>query len=512
MDCGIDSNFAERGGGAYIEQSSPSFTNCTFVRNQTYYDAAGVAVNINSAPSFENCTFFGRGYQYYNPTGISVSNSSLVLSSSIIAHFGGCGVSGYIYPQARIEFCNVFDNGGSFCVSNGPPELGRLLVTNANGDSADIYLNIFEDPMFVDTAADDYHLLPGSPCIDAGDPSLPDDPDSTIADIGAFHFDHTLVISTSILPFGNVPVHDVSTLTTTLHNYTSNPITIRLVVSTDSAFLSDYSPADSILAAHDSLQVGVTFSPDSSRSYSGTLQIQTSYMNKSVTLSGVGVGAYIGSSSTSLDFGAIEPAYPETLSVTLTNRGNSALLLNSLFVNAPYHVASFPSSIAVGDSGRVRIVFNPLSNGLFSDTLLIISSAYNGDSLRIALSGVGELIPAPVQGVVIQVQGVNALLCWEPVVTTIHGNPLTVDAYVIYFAEVSSGPFWYLGMSTDTCFVHDHAVQFADAMFYEVTAYVGNVGLLADIPRGAGREEVEEKMKKNPKSKIQNPNEENRNR
>lgn len=45
------------------------------------------------------------------------------------------------------------------------------------------------DPGFWDPYLGDYHLRPGSICIDAGSPTSPLDPDGTIADIGAIPFD-----------------------------------------------------------------------------------------------------------------------------------------------------------------------------------------------------------------------------------------------------------------------------------------------------------------------------------
>lgn len=69
--------------------------------------------------------------------------------------------------------------------------------------------NIDDDPLFVDTAAGDLRLMPGSPCIDAGDNAManftsdldgntrfrddPDTPDTgngvpPIVDLGAFEF------------------------------------------------------------------------------------------------------------------------------------------------------------------------------------------------------------------------------------------------------------------------------------------------------------------------------------
>jgi len=48
--------------------------------------------------------------------------------------------------------------------------------------------NIDADPLWVDAQNDDYSLLPASPCIDAGAPSSPLDPDGTRADMGAVRF------------------------------------------------------------------------------------------------------------------------------------------------------------------------------------------------------------------------------------------------------------------------------------------------------------------------------------
>jgi hypothetical protein len=54
------------------------------------------------------------------------------------------------------------------------------------------------DPLF----SSNYHLLPNSPCIDAGDPSSPLDPDSTRADIGAYFFDHSVDVEENGAPTG----------------------------------------------------------------------------------------------------------------------------------------------------------------------------------------------------------------------------------------------------------------------------------------------------------------------
>jgi parallel beta-helix repeat protein len=48
--------------------------------------------------------------------------------------------------------------------------------------------NLFTNPLFVSPADSNFQLLPASPCINAGDPVSPADPDGTRADIGAYYF------------------------------------------------------------------------------------------------------------------------------------------------------------------------------------------------------------------------------------------------------------------------------------------------------------------------------------
>jgi len=62
--------------------------------------------------------------------------------------------------------------------------------------------DIQTDPLFIDRFTGEYHLLSNSPCIDAGDPSLPKDPDSTRSDIGAYFFDQSVGIDEDENPSG----------------------------------------------------------------------------------------------------------------------------------------------------------------------------------------------------------------------------------------------------------------------------------------------------------------------
>ncbi len=114
-------------------------------------------------------------------------NNSIVANN---AEYFGIRITGGDYS---IKYSNFWNNDiGNF--SGIYDSTGINVTTNANGDSCDIYYNIQMDPMFIDPANHDYHLQWCSPCIDAGDPNSPLDPDSTIADMGAYYYHHDVPI------------------------------------------------------------------------------------------------------------------------------------------------------------------------------------------------------------------------------------------------------------------------------------------------------------------------------
>lgn len=192
------------GGGVYCEQCSPPFANCTIIGNAAsnngggmllWKEASSILTNCiiteNSAgrgggvslehfcsPTLTNCTISGNFADSIGG-GVNIETSSPTFNSTIIAFSTGSGIYFRNSAACTVEYCDIFGNSGGDIAfynndpSQGPPDIGVISQTNANGDSCDIYVNIFLNPMFADTAASDFHLTEYSHCIGAADPTDP---------------------------------------------------------------------------------------------------------------------------------------------------------------------------------------------------------------------------------------------------------------------------------------------------------------------------------------------------
>jgi len=188
-DCTINDNHAgSYGGGVYIEVSSNINLSYTSIYgNSASIDGGGIEI-WTSTPVITNCTIYGNEAPGCGSQIDCWSGESAVVNSFV----GGNTTNGSVYfntSTPTFNYCDFYNSDGPDFSGSIPPDLGDIIEVNANGDPCDIFMNIFLDPLFVDPANNDFHLTEFSPCIDAGDPESPPDPDGSIVDIGRFYFE-----------------------------------------------------------------------------------------------------------------------------------------------------------------------------------------------------------------------------------------------------------------------------------------------------------------------------------
>lgn len=166
-------------------------------------DVVSVSASVSSLVILEGFTL--EGGQGANDDGLHVlAHSFVILRDCIVARNAGAGV--HTDYDVSIEACTITDNS----VGVQSTGVGNIQMINSIvWDNVDcIQLNasfhfmrwsnvpcdslvsnsLNADPMFADAAHGDYALLPGSPCIDAGEPGSTD-ADGSRADMGALDHD-----------------------------------------------------------------------------------------------------------------------------------------------------------------------------------------------------------------------------------------------------------------------------------------------------------------------------------
>jgi len=161
----IKNNYAGlHGGGIYCSHSEATITNNTISGNSAGSWGGAIHCCLTPSPIIDHN---------------SVSGNSADCGGALC-----CRLSANPTVSNSILWGDSATNGPEVYVESGNPQITYCDVQGGWQGQG----NIDADPIFVGPYNDDFHLRWHSPCIDAGDPDFPLEPDGTRSDIGAFYF------------------------------------------------------------------------------------------------------------------------------------------------------------------------------------------------------------------------------------------------------------------------------------------------------------------------------------
>jgi hypothetical protein len=181
------------GGGIYVYYYSNPVIERNFIAQNYSWYSAGIGVYWSSEPQIRDNTLVrNKGLAVLCNTG--GSGTTIVTGNTIADNNGRYSTGGIRCPagNAIIER-NIITSNGGFGLDKDPGYNQTIRYndvwgnTKGNygpniGDQTGLSGNISADPCFAGPDANNYHLLPVSPCTDTGDPNYTPEPNETDID------------------------------------------------------------------------------------------------------------------------------------------------------------------------------------------------------------------------------------------------------------------------------------------------------------------------------------------
>jgi hypothetical protein len=381
-------------------QSQPGLT-----INPTNVPFGNIAVGSNSS---QNVTLTNSGNAVVNITGATASGSGFGLS--------GLGAQS-INPGASVTFA------ATFAPTTAGSATGSILISSN---------------------------APNSP--------------ATITLSGA-GIQGQLIANPSTASFGTVTTGSSSSQTITLSNTGSAAVSISQANVTGTGFsMSGLTGMPITINAGATKTFNVVFAPTTSGSATGMVQVVSNAPNSpiSIALSGTSQAStqLLSANPSSFNFNSVNDGSSATLNVTLTNTGNSNVMISGTTATGAGFSATGVNgtTLAPNQTATVMITFAPTTAGAVSGSVAVSSNASNSPTIILAGTGVQQQTSHTVA------------------VTWTASDSTDVVGYNIYRSTVSGGPYSILDsapVATDG--YTDSTVQSSTNYFYVVRS-VDNTG------------------------------------
>ena len=273
-----------------------------------------------------------------------------------------------------------------------------------------------------------------------------------------------LVANPSTASFGTVSTNSSNSQTITLSNTGSASVSVSQVNVSGTGFsVSGMSGLPMTINAGANKTFNVVFAPTTSGSASGMVQVVSNTPNSpiSIALSGTGQTAtqLLSANPSSFNFNSVNDGSSATINVTLTNTGNSNVMISGVTATGTGFSASGVSgtTLAPNQTATLVVMFAPTTAGAVTGNVAVSSNASNSPTINLAGTGV-------------QQSQHTVAVTW----TASSSN--NVVGYNIYRGTASGGPYSILDSApVVNDGYNDSAVQSGQSYFYVVRA-VDNTG------------------------------------
>jgi len=259
--------------------------------------------------------------------------------------------------------------------------------------------------------------------------------------------------SPSNLAFGQVAVGSSASQPLVLTNNRSWNLTISAVQANSSAFSIGGATFPLTLGAGQSVALTVKYTPQSAGTSGGSVSVSGAGL--SIPLTGTGTVQTVGQLSVGpspLNYGNVTVGATDTLPITMSAAGGSVTVSSATSSSSQFVLngASFPLTIAPGQSVSFNVAFTPSSSGTMSGSLSFASNASNSPATE-SLTGVGTAASYTIN------------LSWN--------QSSDVAGYNVYRSTSSNGTFSKINSAMDANTAYtDSSVMSGNTYYYAATS------------------------------------------